>query len=105
MMYKELLTRALDDWVDDTGHDDLLEHALTCRAKMLNHTARQGTNAYDALATELSYDRALIKLARAHALYANAADFSDPQRERLRLERSLASLGLDIVALAHQRRV
>ncbi len=98
-MYVELLARALDDWVNDTDHMDLIEHALVCRTRMMLRAPQGAANVYDALAAEISYDRALIKLARAHCLYASAADFSRPEEERRRLESSLLSLGFDLSEL------
>lgn len=103
-MYVELLESALDEWVDGADPVDLVDHALMCRTKMLT-ASRRNDNAYGALAAEVSYDRSLIKLAHAHDIDAKAENFVNPSEERRRLERELASAGVDLTALArHQRR-
>lgn len=102
-MYVELLATAMNEWVDEADHVDLVEHALTCRTNMLT-ASRRSENAYSALGAEVSYDRALVKLAQALHISTNLSNFSRPSEERRRLERALAEAGVDLGALARRQR-
>lgn len=99
-MYVDLLTNALQEWTDDPQGEVLLDYVLDCRNDMLSAIPRRGKSAYVALATEIAYDRALIKLCASRGIEATPADFSHPREERERLEQSLADQGLDLATLA-----
>lgn len=96
-MYAALLSSVLSDWVDELQGEALIDFAQVCRAQMLNSP---GGTAVVALAAELSYDRALIKVCEAHGIYTTPQRFSQPRAERLRLERALFEVGIDLEAIA-----
>lgn len=99
-MYVELLTRALAEWPDDINGDGLVDYARNCRREMVRTTNRRHKGAYAALAAEVAYDRALIKLCEAHDVSVEPHDFVHPDTERRDLEQRLAEQGLDM-AVAH----
>ncbi len=103
-MYTELLYGALDAWVDTPDQVVLIDHVLKCRNEMLIAIPHRDENAYSALAAEVSYDRALIKLCEANDIGASAANFTHPSEERRRLEKALAGAGINLTALARQHR-
>jgi hypothetical protein len=94
-MYYDILSSILSDWVDELDGDALIDFAQVCRIEMLQ--SNRGT-AVIALAAELSYDRALIKLCEAHAIETTIVRYSHPQRERARLEAALSAIGIDLVS-------
>jgi hypothetical protein len=102
-MYVALLLTALDNWDEDLGDDALIEYALACRAEMLSALPRRGESTYSALASEIAYDRALIKLCEAHDLEVVVADFAHPKEERALLEYELGAAGFDLNALTRLR--
>jgi predicted kinase len=92
-MYVDLLTRALGKGEERRRSDDLLMADLVhsrARLRATNGT----TSVAEALARELSYDGALIRLCQALEVPATAARFANPERERARLERELLVHGL-----------
>jgi hypothetical protein len=103
-MYVDILSSALEGWGDELDGTALVDHALWCRAKMLGPVPNHSDSAYSSLAAEIAYDRALIKLCEAKAIPVKAASFAFPYQERARLERKLATAGIDLVALARRRR-
>ena len=58
-MYADILSSVLNDWVDELSGTALIDFAQVCRVQMLESS---GETAVVALAAELSYDRALIKV-------------------------------------------
>ncbi len=104
-MYVDLLSNALDDWTGELSDDDLVDHVLTCRSKMLSAVPRRGESTYSALAAEIAYDRALIKLCVAHDIDVVPQDFVFPSEERDRLEHALATAGVDLNEIARKRRL
>jgi hypothetical protein len=70
---------------------------------MLASAPYRGESASLALAAEVSYDRALIKLCTANGIAADVVGFSHPGAERARLERELATAGIDLAAFARGR--
>jgi hypothetical protein len=102
-MYTHLLLSVFEDWVGELAGAALVDYAVVCRIEMLASNPDRGEPASLALAAEVSYDRALIKLCTAHGIEADALGFSHPGPERARLERDLAAVGIDLVALARQR--
>lgn len=99
-MYSDLLSSVFEDWVDELTGAALVDYALVCRVEML--TPRSTGSASDALAAEIAYDRALIKLCAARDIVVDVTAFARPRPERERLERALAAVGLDLVALSRK---
>jgi hypothetical protein len=96
-MYAGILSSVLNDWVDELSGEALIDFAQVCRVQMLD-TSPHRDGAAIALAAELSYDRALIKVCETHGIEAVPLRFSRPGAERARLEGALASIGVDLVA-------
>jgi hypothetical protein len=103
-MYVDILSSALDSWVDELIGTALVDYALVCRAEMLGVGSHRGDTAYSSLATEIAYDRALIKLCETNNVAVEATSFAFPRQERARLEHELAVTGIDLAALARRRR-
>jgi hypothetical protein len=103
-MYVDILSSALDGWVDRLEGPDLVEYSLVCRAEMLKSGPHRGDNSYAVLASEIAYDRALIKLCELHHVQVATTSFAYPKVERARLERELADAGTDLAALARLQR-
>jgi hypothetical protein len=103
-MYTHLLASVFDDWVDELTGSALVDYALVCRDEMLASALHRRGSASLALAAEVSYDRALIKLCIANGVEVNGLGFSHPARERERLEQELTAVGIDLAALARRRR-
>jgi hypothetical protein len=99
-MYVDILSSALDRWVDRLDGRDLVEYSLGCRAEMLKSGPHRGDSSYAVLASEIAYDRALIKLCELHQVQVTATSFAYRKEERARLERELAAAGTDLAALA-----
>ena len=97
-MYTHLLSSVFEDWVEGLSGPDLVDYALLCRAEML--APRAAESACIALAAEITYDRALIKLCASRHIEVNVMGFARPRHERERLERELALAGIDLAALA-----
>jgi hypothetical protein len=95
-MYAHILSSALDDWVDELTGDALVDYALVCRVEMHRPSQYEGQTALTALAAEVAYDRALIKLCEAHRVGVGDLSFLHPQQERARLEVALAAAGVDL---------
>jgi hypothetical protein len=103
-MYVDLLSSALDGWVEDLTGSALVDYALSCRADVLRVDPRQQDTAYSSLSSEVAYDRVLIKLCHANGVPVVPKNFVYPKAERARLERQLASSGLDLADLARRQR-
>ncbi|HTT87732.1 MAG TPA: hypothetical protein VMF60_10210 [Acidimicrobiales bacterium] len=99
-MYTELLRTALaepESGVSTKG--EALASVLQCRARLqaAPPPGAAAGGASIAVADELSYDVALMRLARICGLESGPEDFeSSPRRERARLEGSLAARGADV---------
>jgi hypothetical protein len=102
-MYVDILSSALDGWIDGLAGGELIDYALVCRAEMLSSGPHHGDSAYAVLSAEIAYDRALICLCTERAISVVATSFAYPTAERARLERELASVGVDLAELAHDR--
>ena len=103
-MYVEMLSSALEAWDLDLSGQELVDHVLACRARMLATTTADGGSAYEALAGEIGYDRALIHLCEDVGINTGPAAFDQPQAERIRLEEALASVtAINLVALSRER--
>ena len=92
-MYSDLLLRALAQGGDEERSDDLLLADLVdSRARL--HATGAAAPVAEALARELSYDGALIRLCVALDVRATPVWFDSPRQERARLERELAHRGI-----------
>ncbi len=102
VMYVDLLTRALGRGDQRRGFDvDLLLADLVQSRARLRATERElKTPVAEALALELSYDGALIRLCESLGVPTTPDWFANPVRERARLERELAARGM---ALSSER--
>lgn len=89
-MYIDMLSSALLAWDLELSSEELLDLVLECRVRMLGTGTARGASAYDALAAELAYDRALIQLCGDYGISANADAFDQPHIERARLEQCLS---------------
>jgi hypothetical protein len=91
VMYVDLLTRALG--TGEEGHssdvDLLLADLVHSRARLRATERELGTPVVEALARELSYDGALIRLCESLDVATTPDRFANPVRERARLEREL----------------
>jgi hypothetical protein len=96
-MYAAILSSVLDDWVDELSGDTLIEFARICRVQMLDASPNRDS-ASTALAAELSYDRALIKVCQAQGIAVMPGGFLHPSDERARLEGELVAFGIDLMA-------
>jgi len=103
-MYVDILATALDGWDGELSGDALIDYALQCRAEMLEAGPNHGDTAYSLLAAQVAYDRVLIRLCETNNVTVFATNFSSPKKERARLERELASSGIDLSVLASRRR-
>jgi hypothetical protein len=92
VMYRDLLTQALDKGGDESRSDVLLADLVDSRARL--HATAAAAPVAEALARELSYDGALIRLCSSLDVRATPAWFDSPERERARLERELAQRGI-----------
>ena len=94
VIYVDLLTRALG--TDEAGPrslDLLLADLVHSRDRL---RAADTTSAAEALARELSYDGALIRLCTSLQVPASPSGFTNPQIERARLHRLLSEVGLEL---------
>ena len=101
-MYVDILSSALDGWVEELTGSALVDYALACRAEMLAIGPHRGDTAYSLLALEIAYDRALIKLCETLDVPVVPTSFAYPRAERFRLEHELAVAGVDLPALARR---
>lgn len=92
-MYSELLSRALDKGEAWHRSDDLLLADLV-DSRVRLYAAGPAAPVAEALARELSYDGALIRLCASLEVRATPEWFESPQRERARLERELLRRGI-----------
>jgi len=99
-MYRDLLTQALDTHDEGPMPDDLLLAELVDLRARLDATGA-ATPVTEALARELSYDGALIRLCASLEVRATPAWFDSPERERARLEHELARRGIRLPQLQH----
>ena len=96
-MYVDLLTRALGRGEEGQGSDDLLLADLVHARARLRATGG-GIPVAEALARELSYDAALIRLCESSRVPTGPTYFTHPVRERARLEHELTARGVELSA-------
>jgi hypothetical protein len=94
-MYVDLLTRALGKGEEGRRSSDLLMADLVDSRARLRATSGT-TPVAEALARELSYDAALIRLCASLEVPAAPTGFANPERERGRLEDELRSRGIPV---------
>jgi hypothetical protein len=92
-MYTDLLTRALGENEEEHRSEDLLLADLVETRARLRVTGG-ATPVAEALARELTYDSALIRLCTALHVRATPEWFECPERERARLEHELLRRGI-----------
>ena len=98
-MYVDLLTRALGRGEEEHRSEDLLLSDLAhSRARLQATEGDPRTPVAEALAREVSYDGALIRLCASLEVPTTPARFANPVRERARLERELAARGVPLPA-------
>jgi hypothetical protein len=102
-MYVDILSSALDGWIDELNGIALVDYVLDRRAEMLNTGPHNGDTAYSSLAADVAYDRALIKLCEVNYVAVTPTGFAFPLQERTRLERELATAGINLATLARRR--
>jgi hypothetical protein len=100
-MYMDLLTRALGNGEEGHRSDDLLRaDLLLSRARL--HDGCGTIPVAEALAREVSYDGALIRLCRSLGVPTAPGRFAQPVRERARLEHALLRHGFALSSGAAQ---
>jgi hypothetical protein len=95
-MYLKLLMGVLDDSVVELSGPALVDYTVMCRTEMLRSESPRDGGAHVALATEVTYDRTLIRLCFERGLDVDLTEFSYPIRARLHLETELAEQGIDL---------
>jgi hypothetical protein len=103
-MYTELLSSAQGWQLENLQGDALLCYALDCRSEILASPPITRGNAMSALAVEVAYDCALLKLCATKGINAVATDFSHPAQDRHRFEEELKKAGIDLTSLARRWR-
>lgn len=91
-MYSDLLTRALGQAEGGHRSDLLLADVVDSRVRL--HSTGAASPVAEALARELSYDGALIRLCESLEVRATPQWFDSPRLERARLERELLRRGI-----------
>jgi len=96
-MYIQLLCAVLTaDGANSSEAGELLLRARTSRRQLLRPADCSGWSAERDLADEVQYDCALIRLCAAEGIQTTPAAFGQPRVERARLERALATTGMDL---------
>jgi hypothetical protein len=98
VMYRDLLTQALGTGEEERRSEDLLLAELV-DSRVRLHAAGAAAPVAEALARQVSYDGALIRLCASINVRATPAWFDSPERERARLEHELARRGIRLPAL------
>jgi hypothetical protein len=100
VMYADLLMRALGDSEKGVGtydYDSMLGDLAESRTRLRAPAAHPAMTAAEALARELSYDGALVRLCDLFDVVVSFAAFGeDPLGERARLERELYDRGVPL---------
>ena len=96
-MYVQLLSAVLtSERADSHERGNLLSLARASRQQMLTSSNRPHRSAERDLAYDVQYDCALIRLSAAAGIETTPAFFEQPGVERARLERALATTGMDL---------
>jgi hypothetical protein len=99
-MYRDLLTQALGNGGEGRRSEDLLADLVESRARL--HDTGSATPVAEALARQLSYDGALIRLCDAVHVRATPDWYENPEQERARLERELCRRGIKLPSVVPQ---
>ncbi len=100
VMYRDLLTQALGADEGGSRSEDLLLVELVDSRVRLQASDTEAP-VVEALAREVSYDGALIRLCASLHVRATPAWFDSPRSERARLERELVRRGIRLPGLQH----
>jgi hypothetical protein len=98
-MYAHFLTAALDQKspsADALTPGKALANVLQRRSQLADSRRDGSSRTRDALANELEYDIALIRFTRLLGIDGDVQLFDQPQAERSRLERALATRGVHL---------
>jgi hypothetical protein len=95
-MYVQILGEALQGWSNHLTGDELLEYVVERRAALPARDLGSGTWSVVALASEVTYDCALINLAAERGVDVSPRHFAHPRIARERLEGELVARGLDL---------
>lgn len=96
-MYVELLSAALAGSEDRAMNmEDTRSSAAMCRTRMLDSRNRRDRSAEREIASEVDYDRSLIRLCTALGIDAHPESFTQPAPARARLEDALVEAGEDL---------
>lgn len=93
-VYADLLSRVVGNWVDELSDEALINFARECRAQMLAPSRDPAV----ALAAELWYDCALLKVCEAQGIGTSISRFSRRREERSLLEQELGGVGIDLAS-------
>jgi hypothetical protein len=96
-MYVQILAEALKGWSHDLTNDELLEYVVARRTALPARDLGAGTWSVVTLATEVTYDCALINLAAAQGIDVSPKHFAHPKIARDLLEDELFERGIDLV--------
>jgi len=94
-MYSYLLSRALDDWDDSVVGEKLIRHARESR-RLMESATKVADDPLISLATEIAYDRALVKLSEEHGIETGPEQFLNPRAVRAELEDALRQRGVHV---------
>ena len=99
-MYAQLLEEVLTDDDDSPVRSaGPLAELTRLRHVMEKHASRSDTGwALQAVADQLAYDAALIRLARKRGIAADTGSFEVPEQGRLHLEQALIAKGVNLPA-------
>jgi hypothetical protein len=103
-MYAQLIGEALERVTpgETRTPGEVLSELIRSRSFLepSRSTDRSSSWVPEAVAHQLTYDVALVELARGHGIDCDPLAFDQPQEERSRLETALASRGVQLVELA-----
>ncbi len=95
-MYLELLRAALDAWDAPPAGDRLVALARAQR-QLLAREGDAGITPSRSLATQIAYDRALLRLGAERGVAFDPETFRHPESARRHLESVLAGTGVELV--------
>jgi len=95
-MYVELLSGALESWVDELTNPQLVRYARTCRDALVHPGTYGAVSNAEVLVAEIAYDRALIRLCERHAVQVDTRAFLFPDIARAGIEAALRDAGVSL---------
>jgi hypothetical protein len=95
-MYVDILSTAMAWSADELTVRELVDYAVVFR-EAIDGPGAYGRCAADVLATEIGYDRVLIRLCELYGIDVDPAAFIHPHEARLCLEAHLANAGVELV--------